>query len=89
MKTKSLINKLKKAGFGDQVKSPVHNRRYEVTNGNTLLWFHDQDGDAVAVGTKPSDNYGDDNPFNSNCYKTWHYTLKSAVDYLVNDKHSH
>jgi len=83
MKTKSILSKLKKTGLEIQTA----NNQIVVKNGNTILSFWDQDGRVVCLKTKPADNYGDTNPFNSNCYNFFHSSMKDAVAKLVSDWH--
>ena len=87
MKTKSLINKLKKIGFQPaRVSGGALSKSFYI-NGNTVLSFFDSCGEVSCLKTKPSDNHGDDNPYNSNCYNLYHDTMKGAVDALQTDLH--
>jgi len=79
MKTKSILNAIKKTGL----KLEISGNTYSVTNGNTLLRFHDQGGQAICLSTKPVDNHGDTNPFNSNCYTSYWSSMKVAIEQLV------
>lgn len=87
MKTKTLLNKIKRAGFEAQIEMHGPNKNLQVVNGNTSLSFYDQDGHVTSLKTRPSDNYGDDNPMNGNCYNFFHDSMKSAVHALVTDWH--
>jgi len=82
MRTKSIINAIKKAGI--QVEYGEKNR-IDAVNGNTVLTFYDQDGTAVCVHYSALNNCGDTNPWNSDCYTTFPKTLKRAIEALVSD----
>lgn len=81
MKTKTVINKFKKVG----IEFKQSGNKFEGKSETQLITFHDQNGDAVCLGTCDlATNYQDrlDHIYHDVSYKTWHESVKGAIEWV-------
>jgi hypothetical protein len=82
MKTKTVINKFKKVG----IEFKQDGNKFEAKSETQLITFHDQNGDAVCLGTSDiATNMQDrlDMIYQDIGYKTWHDSVKGAIEWVA------
>ena len=78
MKTKSIINKFRKAGIEFTNKG----RSYSATHNGILVTFNDQDGSVIVLHTTNAKTYEADSlcfAYTDCGYGQFHETMKSAL----------